>query len=253
MEQFNLSGKSAIVTGANGGIGRGIALALAGAGAKVCIAGRNEEKNESVGRELEALGASVITARCDVTNQKSIAETIQASVEAFGSLDILVNNAGIAALNAPEAMTDEEWMTVIDTNLTSVFMFSRAAHAELAKSGGGKIINIGSMYSIFGSPFAASYAASKGGVVQLTKSLAVSWAADNIQVNAILPGWIRTDMTAPIESDMQDLHQAIIARTPAGRFGQPDELGGTAVFLASSASDFVTGQSIAVCGGYSIA
>jgi 2-deoxy-D-gluconate 3-dehydrogenase len=253
MNPFSLSGKAAIVTGANGGIGRGIALALAAAGASICVAGRNEQKSASVRGEIEALGVPVIAQRCDVNDEASIAQTIDATVAAFGAVDILVNNAGIVALNSPEAMSDEEWMSVIDTNLSSVFRFCRAAHGALVKAGGGKIINIGSMYSIFGSPLAASYAASKGGVVQLTKSLAVSWAADNIQVNAILPGWIETDMTAPIATDMADLHAAIIARTPAGRFGQPEELGGTAVYLASGASDFVTGQSIPVCGGYSIA
>jgi 2-deoxy-D-gluconate 3-dehydrogenase len=253
MSQFNLSGKTAIVTGGNGGIGRGIALALAEAGANVCIAGRNEQKNENVRMEIEALGASVIAQRCDVNDNISIAETIEATIDAFGGLNILVNNAGIVTLNSPEAITDEEWMSVINTNLNSVFRFCRAAHQSLAKAGGGKIINIGSMYSIFGSPFAASYAASKGGVVQLSKSLAVSWAEDNIQVNAILPGWIETDMTAPLETDMAEIHAAIIARTPTRRFGQPEEVGGTAVYLASSASNFVTGQSIAVCGGYSIA
>lgn len=253
MSQFNLNGKTAIITGGNGGIGRGIALALAEAGANICIAGRNEQKNEKVRIEIEGLGASVIAQPCNVNDNASIAETIEATVDAFGGLDILVNNAGIAALNSPESITDEEWMSVTDTNLNSVFRFSRAAHDPLAKAGGGKIINIGSMYSIFGSPFLASYSASKGGVVQLSKSLAVSWAGDNIQVNAILPGWIETDMTAPIESDMVEVHSAIIARTPAGRFGQPEEIGGTAVYLASSASNFVTGQSIPVCGGYSIA
>lgn len=253
MSLFSLRGKTAIVTGANGGIGRGIALALAEAGANICIAGRDTQKNEKVLGEIEQLGASVIAQQCDVNDDAAIAETIEATLDAFGSLNVLVNNAGIVALNNAEAVTDEEWMSVIDTNLNSVFKFSRAAHEPLVKAGGGKIINIGSMYSIFGSPLAASYAASKGAVVQLTKSLAVSWADNNIQVNAILPGWIATDMTAPIESDLAEMHSAIIARTPAGRFGQPEELGGTAVYLASSASDFVTGQSIPVCGGYSIA
>lgn len=252
MGMFDLSGKRAIVTGGNGGIGRGIALALAEAGASVCIAGRNEEKNSAVRTEIEALGGTVITQCCDVNDKLSIAETLTSTVNAFGGVDVLVNNAGIAALNPPQDMTDEEWQSVIDTNLSSVFMFSRAAYPELAKHGG-KIVNIGSMYSLLGTPLLASYAASKGGVVQLTKSLAVSWAADNIQVNAILPGWIESDMTAPIETDMTDLYASIVARTPAGRFGTPEELGGTAVFLASSASDFVTGQSLAVCGGYSIA
>jgi 2-deoxy-D-gluconate 3-dehydrogenase len=251
MNLFDLKGKAAIVTGGNDGIGRGIAIALAKAGASVCVAGRNEEKNERVHLEIEKLGARSIVSRCDVNVEADIAATIAAAERAFGSLGILVNNAGIAAVNAPEAMTNEEWDSVIQTNLSSVFKFSRAAHPSLAKSGG-KIINIGSMYSIFGSPFATSYSASKGGVVQLTKSLAVAWAKDNIQVNAILPGWITTDMTAPIKSDMPDLYQAIIARTPAGRFGEPEEIGGTAVFLASEAANFVTGQAVAICGGYSV-
>ena len=252
MNPFDLSGKAAIVTGGNNGIGRGIAIGLAGAGASVCIAGRDEKKNENVRLEIEELGHESISLRSDVNVEADIAATIAATEEAFGGLSILVNNAGIAALNVPEQMSDEEWSSVIETNLSSVFKFSRAAHPSLAKSGGGKIINIGSMYSIFGSPLAASYAASKGGVVQLTKSLAVAWANDDIQVNAILPGWITTDMTAPIRNDMQDLYDSIVARTPAGRFGEPEECAGTAVYLASEASNFVTGQSIAVCGGFMV-
>lgn len=253
MKPFDLTGKAAIVTGGNDGIGRGIAVGLAGAGACVCIAGRNEDKNERVRAEIAQAGQAAISVVCDVNVEADIAAAIAATEEAFGGLHVLVNNAGIAELGAPEHMSDEAWGSVIETNLSSVFRFSRAAHPSLAGSGGGKIINIGSMYSIFGSPFAASYAASKGGVIQLTRSLAVAWAKDNIQVNAILPGWITTDMTAPIREDMPDLYGSIIARTPAGRFGEPQELAGTAIFLASEASDFVTGQSIAVCGGYSVA
>ncbi len=253
MKPFDLTGKAAIVTGGNDGIGRGIAVGLASVGACVCIAGRNEDKNERVRAEIVQAGHSAISVVCDVNVEADIAAAIAATEEAFGALHILVNNAGIAALGAPEQMSDEAWGSVIETNLSSVFRFSRAAHPQLVKAGGGKIINIGSMYSIFGSPFAASYAASKGGVIQLTRSLAVAWAKDNIQVNAILPGWITTDMTAPIREDMPDLYGSIIARTPAGRFGEPQELAGTAIFLASEASDFVTGQSIAVCGGYSVA
>jgi 2-deoxy-D-gluconate 3-dehydrogenase len=253
MKTFDLTGKAAIVTGGNDGIGRGIAIGLAAAGAGVCIAGRNETKNEQVRAAIEQAGHAAISTVCDVNVEKDIQAAIAATEEAFGRLDILVNNAGIAELDAPEHMSDEAWDSVVETNLSSVFKFSRAAHPSLTRAGGGKIINIGSMYSIFGSPFAASYAASKGGVVQLTRSLAVAWAKDNIQVNAILPGWITTDMTAPIREDMPDLYGSIIARTPAGRFGEPEELAGTAIFLASGASDFVTGQSVAVCGGYSVA
>lgn len=252
MNLFDLDGKVAIVTGGNGGIGRGIAIGLAAAGASVCIAGRDEEKNEHVRQEVVDLGFRAISLQCDVNVEADISLTIAAAEEAFGGLNIIVNDAGIAALNAPEHMTDEEWDSVIKTNLSSVFKFSRAAFPSLVGSGGGKIINIGSMYSIFGSPLAPSYSASKGGVIQLTKSLAVAWAKDNIQVNAILPGWITTEMTAPIRNDMPDLYEAIVARTPAGRFGMPEECAGAAVFLASEASNFVTGQGIAVCGGYSI-
>jgi 2-deoxy-D-gluconate 3-dehydrogenase len=251
MSPFDLSAKVAIVTGGNGGIGRGIALGLAAAGADICIAARNQEKSEQVRVEIEALGRRCICAPCDVNQAADIASTIDSTLDAFGKLQILVNNAGVVAFNAPEAMTDEEWSSVIDTNLSSVFRFSRAAYPALAENGG-KVINIGSMYSLFGSPLVPSYAASKGGIIQLTKSLGVAWAAKGIQVNAILPGWITTDLTAPVK-DMPEMYDAIVARTPAGRFGEPEECAGAAVFLASAASDFVTGQSLAVCGGYSIA
>jgi len=252
MKQFDLSGKAAIVTGGNDGIGRAIALGFAAAGAHVCIAGRDKEKNERVRQEILELGSQAVSLQCDVNVEENIASTIATTEDAFGGLNVVVNNAGIAALNAPEDMTDEEWDSVIETNLSSVFKFSRAAFPALTRAGGGKIINIGSMYSIFGSPFAPGYSASKGGVIQLTKSLAVAWAKDNIQVNAILPGWITTEMTEPIRNDMADLYESIIARTPAGRFGEPEECAGAAVFLASGASNFITGQGIAVCGGYSI-
>ena len=252
MKLFDLGGKVAIVTGGNGGIGRGIALGLAEAGADVCIAARNAAKSERVQREIEALGRRCLALRCDVDQPGAIEATIEAVREAFGSIHILVNNAGRAVINAPETMTDEEWLGVIDTNLNSVFRFCRAMHPHFKRAGGGKILNIGSIYSLFGSPLVPSYAASKGGVIQLTKSLAVAWASDNIQVNAILPGWITTDMTAPVLG-MSEMYRAIVSRTPAGRFGEPEECAGAAVFLASAASDFVTGQSVAVCGGYSIA
>jgi 2-deoxy-D-gluconate 3-dehydrogenase len=252
MQLFDLAGKTAIVTGGNGGIGRGIALALAAAGANVCIAGRNPEKNAAVRAEIESLGRACIAVRCDVEQPGDIDATIAAAETAFGGLDILVNNAGIAVLGPPEDTTDETWSRVLTTNLDSVFRFSRAAFPRLCARGGGKIINIGSEYSLFGSPFAASYAASKGAVIQLTKSLAIAWAPHGIQVNAIVPGWITTDMTAVVR-DMGELYQQIVERTPARRFGEPQECGGAAVFLASSASDFVTGQSIVVDGGYSAA
>jgi len=252
MQEFDLSGRTALVTGGNGGIGRGIALALARAGADVAIVGRNETKNDAVRAEIEAFGRRCVSWEVDVTDGDAVQWAVARTCERLGDLRVLVNNAGIHAANTPQDMTDEEWQSVIDTNLTAVFRLSRAAHPVMKRAGGGKIINIGSEYSLFGSPNGASYAASKGGVIQLTRSLAVSWARHNIQVNAIVPGWIHTDMTAPLHQ-ADALRNHILARTPAARFGAPEELAAAAVLLAGSGSDFITGQSIAVDGGYSIA
>lgn len=248
---FDLTGTAALVTGGNGGIGRGIALGLAGAGADVMVAARNAAKNAEVLAELRALGVRAEAVACDVLDGASIEAAVSATVAAFGRLDILVNNAGVAEGGRPETLPDEVWDRVVDTNLRAVFQCCRAAHPHLKASGRGKVINIGSMYSIFGSPRVLPYAASKGGVIQLTKSLAVSWARDGIQVNAILPGWITTEMTAGVASS-GPMHDSIVARTPAGRFGEPEELAGAAVFLASQASDFVTGVALPVDGGYAV-
>lgn len=252
MDDFDLSGKVAIVTGGNGGIGRGIALALARAGADIVIAARNPEKNASAASEVERFGHRCVALECDVDECDQIDRTVEQTRREFGGVDILVNNAGIARGGPPEALDDETWLEVIQTNLTSVFQFSRAVHPEFKARGAGKIINIGSEYAIFGSALVVPYSASKGGVVQLTKSLAVAWARDNIQVNCIIPGWITTDMTAGIK-DVPAFSQQIIDRTPAGRFGEPEECGGAAVFLASAAANFVTGVSLPVDGGYAIA
>ncbi|MCZ6659466.1 MAG: glucose 1-dehydrogenase [Gammaproteobacteria bacterium] len=251
MGQFDLKGKTAIVTGGNGGIGRGLALALAAAGANVCIAARNADKMANTQAELEALGAQAMSITCDVTDLEQIQRTIEETTERFGGCDILINNAGIGQGSPPEDLADEDWDRTIATNLSSVFRFCRAVYPVFKARGGGKIINIGSEYSLFGSPMVADYSASKGGVIQLTKSLAVAWAHANIQVNAIIPGWITSDMTEPVKADTE-FFEAIVQRTPAHRFGEPEELGGASVLLASAASDFITGQSIVVDGGYSI-
>jgi 2-dehydro-3-deoxy-D-gluconate 5-dehydrogenase len=247
---FDLSGRVAVVTGGNGGIGLAMAKALSEAGATVVIVGRDKAKTETAAADLRSAGARVAGIAADVTSEESCRTLIAAGVKAFGRLDILINNAGINIRKRPEEYTIEEWNTVLVTNLSSAFVLAQAAYPEMMRSGGGKIINIGSMMSIFGAAFAAPYAASKGGLVQLTKALATAWAPDNIQVNAVLPGWIDTALTRRARDQVPGLHERVLARTPAGRWGVPDDLAGVAVFLASRASDFVTGAAIPVDGGF---
>lgn len=251
MRLFDLSGRVAIVTGGNGGIGLGMARGLAGSGAAVVVAGRNEGKNAAAVSELEKLGAKATPVVVDVTDEQSCQRMVAAAVQTFGRLDILINNAGTNIRKQPEEYTLEEWHTVLETNLTSAFVCSRAAYPEMLKAGGGKIINIGSMMSIFGAPFATPYASSKGGIVQMTKAFATAWAKHNIQVNAVLPGWIDTELTQRAREQVQDLHDNVVRRTPAGRWGRIEDMAGAAVFLAGPGSDFVTGAAIPVDGGFS--
>ena len=249
---FELKGKVAIVTGGNGGIGLGMAKGLAQAGARVVVAARNQEKSRAAVEELERLGAQAIAVAVDVADEASVEGAVRTVVDRLGRLDVLVNNAGINIRKPPQDYTLTEWRTVLDTNLTSAFLCSRAAYPLMKAAGGGKIINIGSMMSIFGASFAAAYAASKGGIVQFTKALATAWARDNIQVNAVLPGWIDTELTQNARRQVQGLHDSVLRRTPAGRWGVMDDMAGVAVFLASPASDFVTGTAIPVDGGFAI-
>jgi 2-deoxy-D-gluconate 3-dehydrogenase len=248
MTMFDLTGRVAVVTGGNGGIGLGMARGLAEAGASVVVAARNAEKAAAA---LAELGDRSLFMALDVTDETSCRAMIEQASDRFGRLDVLVNNAGTSIRKPPEAYTATEWHAVLDTNLTGAFLCSQAAHPVMKRSGGGKIINIGSMFALFGSAYAAPYAASKGALVQLTKSLAAAWAADNIQVNAVLPGWIDTELTRDARRQVPGLHERVLARTPAGRWGVPDDLAGIAVFLASAASDFITGAAIPVDGGFS--
>ena len=250
MASFALSGKCALVTGGNGGIGLGMALGLARAGAGVAIAGRNADKNASALSQLSGFGKP-IAILADVSEETSCRAMVGEAAERLGRLDILVNNAGINIRKAPQDYTLDEWHKVLDANLTGAFVACQAAYPQFLKGGGGKIINVGSMMSLFGASFVAPYGASKGGLVQLTRALATAWAKDNVQVNAVLPGWIDTDLTRRARSDVAGLHERVLARTPAGRWGTADDLAGVAVFLASSASDFLTGTAIPVDGGYS--
>ncbi|MCA6121620.1 glucose 1-dehydrogenase [Bradyrhizobium sp. WSM 1704] len=249
---FDLSGKVAIVTGGNGGIGLGMARGLADAGAAIAIVGRNETKSKAAVEDLRQRGVKAIAVATDVTDKAAVDGMIAQVVSELGRIDILVNNAGMSIRKPPHELELDEWSKVIDTNLTSAFVCSKAAYPALKASGSGKIINIGSMMSIFGASFAAAYAASKGGIVQYTRACANAWAPDNIQVNAILPGWIDTDLTRGARQQVPGLHERVLARTPAARWGAIDDFAGIAVFLASPASDFVTGTAIPVDGGYSV-
>lgn len=249
---FDLSGNVALITGGNGGIGRGIAIGLAEAGAAIAIFGRNEEKNKNTLAELKAIGIPAVALQVDVTNRSSLEPAVKTVEKELGKITILVNNAGIVSLSGGVLNEKEEdWDNVIETQLNAVFLLSKLVAKSMVENKRGKIINLGSMYSYFGSGIIPSYSTAKGAVIQLTKSMAVELAQYNIQVNAIAPGWIETDMTAPVKT-MPAMHDEIMLRTPAGRWGKTEEVAGTAIFLASKASDFVTGETVRVDGGFAI-
>ena len=250
MSPFDLKGRVALVTGGNGGIGLGMARGLAQAGAAIAVAGRNLEKSQAAAAELSAKGVKTAVVEVDVTDEMSCRKMVDTTMAQLGRLDILINNAGINIRKQPQDYTLAEWRLVIESNLSSAFTCSHAAYPHMKAAGAGKIINIGSMMSIFGASFAPAYAASKGGIVQMSRALATAWAKDKIQVNAVLPGWIDTDLTKRARAEVSGLNSMVLMRTPARRWGTPDDLGGIAVFLASPASDFVTGTAIPVDGGY---
>jgi 2-deoxy-D-gluconate 3-dehydrogenase len=247
---FDLSGRVAVVTGGNRGIGRAMALGLARAGASVAVLARNPQPQQIA--DLTRIGRPSMVLPLDVTDRPALAPAVAEVERALGGIDILVNNAGIVAQT--EGVLNESadaWDDTIETHLNATFLLSQlVARSMVKRKSGGKIINLASMYSIFGSSRVPSYSAAKGGIVQLTKSLAIELAPHNIQVNAIAPGWIETDMTAAIRSS--PMNDEIIARTPAKRWGRSDELIGATVFLASRGADFITGATLPVDGGYSI-
>ena len=249
-KMFDLAGKVAVVTGGNGGIGRGIALGFAEAGASIAILARNQEKSAAVVEEVKRHKVPVVAIPLDVTKRDALRPAM-AEVEAnLGPIDILVNNAGIAVQQGTFKLAAEDWDRVMETNLNSVFLLSQIAAQSMATRKRGKIINIASEYSRFGSGAVPSYSAAKGGLVQLTKSMAIELARRNVQVNAIVPGWIWSDMTIAVKGT--PFYDEIITRTPAGRFGEAEELAGAAIFLASDASNFVTGEVVYVDGGFAI-
>ena len=249
MRRFDLTGKVALVTGGNGGIGAGIARGLLECGAAVVIAGRNGDKNKATVAELQLVGPPVSALVADVSDEAQCWAAVRETVQRHGRLDILVNNAGIGDGNLPQDLTLARWHEIINTNLTSAFVLSQAAYPEMKKVGGGKIINIGSMASHLSFPVVPAYGASKAGLIQLSRACASAWGKDNIQVNTILPGYIDTAMTRA-RLQRSELHARGLARTAAGRMGTPDDFAGIAAFLASSASDFITGADIPVDGGF---
>ncbi|HWU95397.1 MAG TPA: 2-dehydro-3-deoxy-D-gluconate 5-dehydrogenase KduD [Sphingomonas sp.] len=244
---FDLSGKVAVVTGANTGIGQGIALALAAAGADVAAVGRTPaqetvEKVRALGRKAEIISA-------DLSTIEPVNRVVDEAVDKLGGLDILVNNAGIIRRADSLDFTEEDWDAVVDTNLKSVFFLCQAAGRHMVAKGRGKIINIASMLTFQGGIRVPSYTASKSGIGGLTKLLANEWAAKGVNVNAIAPGYIATNNTAALQAD-ENRNRSIMERIPAGRWGDPADMGGAAVFLASSASDYVQGHILAVDGGW---
>ena len=247
MNMFDLTGKVAIVTGGNGGIGLGMARGLAEAGAQVVLSGRNQAKGD---KAAAGLGHGAVFVAADVTRKADCTTLVDAVAATFGRLDILINNAGIALRKAPQDISEVEWHKVMDTNMTSAFLMSQLAYPRMVEAGGGKIINIGSVMSLFAAAHTAPYASSKGAIMQFTKATAAAWAKDGIQCNCVLPGWIDTDLTVAAREQVPGLNEMILARTSAGRWGKPEDLAGIAVFLASRASDFVTGAAIPCDGGY---
>jgi len=243
--------RTAVVTGAGRGIGKAIAETLAGHGVEVVCVSRTPETCTAVAEGIVESGGRARPLPLDVGDGAAVQAASEKLLSDYGGIDILVNNAGINIRKLPQDYDASDWDQVLAGNLRSAFLCSKSVYPSMKAVGGGKIINIGSMASIFGGAKLAPYGASKGGIVQMSRSLACAWAEENIQVNAILPGWIDTELTQQARKDIPGLNETVIARTPTGRWGETHELAGAAIFLASPASDFVTGVALPVDGGYS--
>jgi 2-deoxy-D-gluconate 3-dehydrogenase len=249
LNMFNLDGKIAMVTGGNTGIGNALAMGLASAGADLFIYTYDDTNIENMKKEVETLGRKVVFAKGDLSKEEDAMNAVAKCIDAFGRIDILVNNAGTIRRAPLLEGSNEDWKAVIDLNLSSIYYLSKMAAIEMKKQGAGKIINIASMLSFQGGKFVPSYTASKHGVAGLTKAFANELAADNIQINAIAPGYIATANTAPIRAD-EKRNAEILGRIPANRWGQPSDLAGAAIFLASDAANYVNGHILAVDGGW---
>ena len=248
LDQFKLEGKAALVTGASAGLGQAIAIALAEAGADVVCHG-NTRPPEATLEAISRVGKQGFAVAGDLAEKETPGALIEATIKNFGRIDILVNNAGTIRRAPAVDYSEEDWHTVIEVNLSAVFRLSQLAGRRMLEQGGGKIVNIASLLSFQGGITVPAYAASKGGVAQLTKALANEWAGRGINVNAIAPGYMRTDNTKALQQD-ETRNQQILERIPAARWGEPTDLAGAAVFLASSASDYVNGHVLVVDGGW---
>lgn len=249
---FDLKGHVALVTGGNGGIGLGMARGLAKAGAAIAVWGRNAAKNEAAVAELRALGADAAAFAVDVTDEAAVASSMTATLGRFGRVDSCFANAGVGKAAAFTEMTIADWNEVVDINLVGAFLtFREAVRHMVERGGGGKLVGIASIGSIHGMPRQAQYSASKAGLCALVRSLAVELGRHDIQANTILPGWIETDMTEGARS-WDKLRETVVHRTPARRWGRPEDFEGIAVYLASRASAFHTGDTIRVDGGYAV-
>lgn len=249
-DMFSLKDKVAVVTGGSSGLGVTFAQALAEVGANIVLAARRLDKLSEVENDLSRLGVKVKSIQCDVSNQDQVQSLVDETLKTFGRLDIMVNNAGVAAMSPATEIAIEEWNRVVSVNLTGTFLCARTSARQMMKRGGGKIVNIASIYGAVGDVFPASpYYATKGAVINLTRDLAVEWAPFKINVNAIAPGFFPSEMTEGIFQDPHYL-EYINKQTPLGRTGNPDDLKGAIVFLTSQASDYVTGQTIFVDGGW---
>jgi 2-deoxy-D-gluconate 3-dehydrogenase len=249
MSAFSLEGSVALVTGASRGLGAAMAIGLAEAGADVVVHGNSRSPDETC-RAIEAAGRRAFPLTADLGDAASSRDLVDRAVAAAGRVDILINNAGIIRRGPTHEFADEDWQAVIEVDLNSIFRLSRAMGRHLLAAGRpGKIVNVASLLSFQGGINVAAYAAAKGGVAQLTKALANEWAGKRINVNAIAPGYIRTDNTAALQADTER-YQQILGRIPAGRWGEPEDLKGAAVFLSSAASDFVHGHVLVVDGGW---